>query len=107
MVYEVTAHTEGAGTVDLRVAHCPDSRGLPARGWTDGPVSPARRAVRSAAVVLLLLSPMALSGCSAGQVTRTATQARDRTGGAGQVQDIGVHAVRLVHPSGGVHVVGD
>jgi hypothetical protein len=66
-----------------------------------------RRAVRSAAVVLLLLSPMALSGCSAGQVTQTATQARDKTGGAGQVEDISVHAVQLVHPPGGVYEVGD
>ncbi len=104
---EVTPHTQGAGTLDLRVAHCPDSRGRPARGWTDGAVSPMRRAVRSAAVVLLLLSPMALSGCSAGQVTQTATQARDKTGGAGQVEDISVHAVQLVHPPGGVYEVGD
>ncbi len=65
------------------------------------------RAVRSAAVVLLLLSPVALGGCSAGQVTQTATQARDRTGGAGQVEDISVHAVQLVHPPGGVYEVGD
>ncbi len=106
MVYEVTAHTAGAGTVDLRVDR-PDSRGLSARGWTDGAVSPVKRAVRSAAVVLLLLSPMALSGCSAGQVTQTATQARDKTGGAGQVEDISVHAVQLVHPPGGVYEVGD
>ncbi len=104
---EVTPHEQGAGTVDLRAAHCPDSRGLPARRWTDGAVSPMRRAVRSAAVVLLLLSPMALSGCSAGQVTQTATQARDKTGGAGQVEDISVHAVQLVHPPGGVYEVGD
>ncbi|WP_456947019.1 hypothetical protein [Geodermatophilus sp. SYSU D00697] len=63
--------------------------------------------MRSAAVVLLLLSPMALSGCSAGQVTQTATQARDKTGGAGQVEDISVHAVQLAHPPGGVYEVGD
>ena len=63
--------------------------------------------MRSAAVVLLLLSPMALSGCSAGQVTQTATQARDKTGGYGQVEDIQVRAVQLVHPSGGVYEVGD
>lgn len=106
MVYEVTTHTEGAGTVGLCAAHRPDSRGLPARRWTDGAVSP-RRAVRSAAVVLLLLSPVVLGGCSAGQVTQTATQARDTTGGAGQVEDISVHAVQLVRPPGGVHEVGD
>ncbi len=65
------------------------------------------RAVRSAAVVLLLLSPLALTGCSAGQVTQTATQARDTTGGTGQVGDISVRAVQLVHPPGGVYEVGD
>jgi hypothetical protein len=105
--YEVTAHTKGTRTVDLRVAHCPDRRGLLAHRWTDGAVSSMGRAVRSAAVVLLLLSPMALSGCSAGQVTQTATQGRDRTGGASQVEDISVHAVQFVHPPGGAYEVGD
>ncbi len=63
--------------------------------------------MRSAAVVLLLLSPVALGGCSAGQVTQTATQARDKSGGAGQLEDISVHAVQLVHPPRGVYEVGD
>ncbi len=65
------------------------------------------RAVWSATVVLLLLSPVALAGCSAGQVTQTATQARDATGGTGRVGDVSIHAVQLVHPPGGVYEVGD
>ncbi|MGY1709358.1 hypothetical protein ACI8AC_07580 [Geodermatophilus sp. SYSU D00758] len=65
------------------------------------------RAARSAVAVLLLLSSTALIGCSAGQVTQTATQARDSTGGTGQVGDITIRAVQLVHPPGGVHEVGE
>ena len=38
------------------------------------------RALRAATMGVLLLSPVALSACSAGQVTQTATQQRDKTG---------------------------
>jgi hypothetical protein len=48
-----------------------------------------------------------LSGCSAGQVTQTATQARDKTGGLGQVGDIAIRAVRLAYPSDGLYRPGD
>ncbi len=65
------------------------------------------REVRSATIVLLVLSPMALSACSAGQVTQTATQVRDRTGGSGQVGDLTVRAAQLVYPPGGVYGLGD
>ena len=38
------------------------------------------RALRAATMGVLLLSPVALSACSAGQVTQTATQERDKVG---------------------------
>ena len=38
------------------------------------------RALRAATIGVLLLSPAALSACSAGQVTQTASQNRDKTG---------------------------
>ena len=106
-MYEVTPPTRGAEAGGPREALHRQPWPLPARRRADGAGSARNRAVRSAAVVLLLLSPVALGGCSAGQVTQTATQARDRTGGAGQVEDISVHAVQLVHPPGGVYEVGD
>ena len=50
------------------------------------------RALRAATMGVLLLSPVALSACSAGQVTQTATQERDKTGAQAQVGDITVRA---------------
>ena len=38
------------------------------------------RALRAATMGVLLLGPLALSACSAGQVTQTATQDRDKAG---------------------------
>src|SRR5688500_6382196 len=38
------------------------------------------RALRAATMGVLLLPPVALSACSAGQVTQTATQERDKVG---------------------------
>ena len=46
------------------------------------------RALRAATMGVLLLSPVVLSACSAGQVTQTATQERDKTGAQAQVGDI-------------------
>ncbi len=57
--------------------------------------------------VLVLFFPVVLDGCSAGQVTQTGTQDRDRSGGTGPVGDVSVHAVQLVHPPGGVYEAGD
>lgn len=54
---------------------------------------------------LLLVS--LLAGCSAGQITQTSTQERDKTGGFGQVGDITVRAVRLAYPTDGVYRPGD
>jgi copper(I)-binding protein len=65
------------------------------------------RALRAATVGVLLLSPVALSACSAGQVTQTATQNRDKTGGMAQVGDITVRAAELEHPRGGAYEAGD
>ncbi|WNV73561.1 copper chaperone PCu(A)C [Geodermatophilus sp. DSM 44513] len=58
-------------------------------------------------IALLLLAPLVLGACGAGQVTQTATQDRDRTGGQGQVGGIAVRAVQLAHPPDGVHAPGD
>jgi copper(I)-binding protein len=65
------------------------------------------RALRAATVGVLLLSPVALSACSAGQVTQTATQNRDKTGAMAQVRDLTVRAVELEYPRGGVYEPGD
>ncbi len=46
------------------------------------------RALRAATMGVLLLSPVALSACSAGQVTQTPSQVRDKTGAQAQVGDI-------------------
>jgi hypothetical protein len=65
------------------------------------------RALRAATVGVLLLSPVALSACSAGQVTQTATQERDKVGAMAQVGDITVRAAELEHPRGGAYESGD
>ena len=65
------------------------------------------RALRAATVGALLLSPLALSACSAGQVTQTATQERDKAGPLAQVGDITVRAAKLTYPSDGAYEKGD
>ena len=65
------------------------------------------RALRAATVGVLLLSPLALSACSAGQVTQTATQERDKTGAMAQVGDITVRGAELESPPEGVYERGD
>ena len=65
------------------------------------------RALRAATVGVLLLSPVALSACSAGQVTQTATQNRDKTGAMAQVGDITVRAAELAYPRSGAYEPGD
>jgi PBP1b-binding outer membrane lipoprotein LpoB len=52
-------------------------------------------------VLSVLILTILLAGCSAGQVTQTATQDRDKTGGYGQVGDITVRAVQLAYPHDG------
>jgi copper(I)-binding protein len=65
------------------------------------------RALRAATVGVLLLSPVALSACSAGQVTQTATQERDKAGAMAQVGDITVRAAEFESPRGGAYESGD
>ena len=65
------------------------------------------RALGAATAGVLLLSPLALSACSAGQVTQTATQQRDKVGAMAQVGDITVRAVELVSPRGASYEAGD
>jgi len=65
------------------------------------------RALRAATMSVLLLSPVALSACSAGQVTQTATQERDKVGASAKLEAITVRAVTLEHPRGGAYDAGD
>jgi copper(I)-binding protein len=65
------------------------------------------RALRAATMGVLLLSPIALTACSAGQVTQTSTQERDKTGGQAQVGSITLRAAELESPRGGVYEDGD
>jgi copper(I)-binding protein len=65
------------------------------------------RALGAATAGVLLLSPLALSACSAGQVTQTATQERDKVGAMAQVGDITVRAVELASPTAGSYEAGD
>jgi copper(I)-binding protein len=65
------------------------------------------RALRAATIGALLLSPIALSACSAGQVTQTASQERDKVGATAQVGEITVRAAELAYPNGGRYEEGD
>jgi copper(I)-binding protein len=65
------------------------------------------RALRAAALGVLLLSPVALTACSAGQVTQTVSQARDKTGVSAHVGDIVLRQVELVYPTSGRYAPGD
>lgn len=65
------------------------------------------RALRAATMGVLLLSPVALSACSAGQVTQTAEQERDKVGAMAQVGDITLRAATLAYPDGGLYERGD
>lgn len=65
------------------------------------------RALRAATLGVLLLSPVVLGACSAGQVTQTESQNRDKTGGQGQVGDITVRAAQLASPRAATYDAGD
>jgi copper(I)-binding protein len=65
------------------------------------------RALRAATMGVLLLFPVALSACSAGQVTQTATQERDKTGAQAQVGDLTLRQAQLQSPRGGSYGRGD
>jgi copper(I)-binding protein len=65
------------------------------------------RALRAALVGVALFSPVALSGCSAGQVTQTATQERDKVGAAAEAGAIILRQVKIAYPPGGRYDAGD
>jgi copper(I)-binding protein len=65
------------------------------------------RALRAATMGALLLSPIALSACSAGQVPQTATQNRDKVGPEAAVGDITLRQITLAHPQDGLYAPGD
>jgi copper(I)-binding protein len=65
------------------------------------------RALRAATMGVLLLSPVVLGACSAGQVTQTESQVRDKTGAQARVGDILVRQAQLVSPREGVYESGD
>jgi copper(I)-binding protein len=69
-------------------------------------VDAVNRALRAAALGVLLLSPVALSACSAGQVAQTAQQNRDKTGAQMSVGDLALRAVELPYPTGGIYESG-
>ena len=64
------------------------------------------RALRAVTTGVLLLSPVALTACSAGQVTQTATQDRDKTGAMADLGDLALRDVRLAYPVNGVYQQG-
>jgi copper(I)-binding protein len=64
------------------------------------------RALRAAAMGALLLTPVALSACSAGQVAQTAEQNRDRFGGTAAAGDIAIRNAQLAYPVTGAYQKG-
>jgi copper(I)-binding protein len=65
------------------------------------------RALRAATLGVLLLSPVALSACSAGHVTQTATQDRDKVGAMAAAGDIALRKAHLEHPGDDGYAAGD
>lgn len=65
------------------------------------------RALRAAAVSVLLFSPVALSACSAGQISQTATQVRDKTGAIASIGALELRQIELAYPTGGRYDRGD
>ena len=63
------------------------------------------RALRAAAMGALLLSPVALSACSAGQVTQTNTQEQN-VGNQADVGPLNLRALQLPYPTGGFYPSG-
>lgn len=64
------------------------------------------RALRAAAVGVLLIAPVALSACSAGQVNQTSAQSRDKVGATARIGNITLRQVELAFPSGGSYAAG-
>ena len=64
------------------------------------------RGLRAAAMAALLVSPVALAACSAGQVAQTAEQNRDKTGEMAMLGPLALREVQLPYPTGGVYPAG-
>jgi hypothetical protein len=64
------------------------------------------RALRAAALGMLLFSTAALTACSAGQVNQTSSQERDKVGAQGEIGNILLREVQLAYPSSGSYVPG-
>jgi copper(I)-binding protein len=65
------------------------------------------RALRAATTVALLVPAVVLSACSAGQVTQTNTQERDKVGAMAQVGELTIRAVQLASPGENGYERGD
>ena len=65
------------------------------------------RALRAATIGVLLLGPVTLSACSAGQVNQTALQVRDKVGTSVSLGQLRLRAVELAYPQGGRYTTGD
>jgi copper(I)-binding protein len=65
------------------------------------------RALRAAAIGVLLIGPVALSACSAGQINQTASQNRDKVGALTRVGDLTLRGVEIAYPQGGSYARGD
>jgi hypothetical protein len=59
------------------------------------------RALRAATIGVLLIAPVALSSCSAGQIPQTSTQNRDKVGAGATIGAIALREVKLLSPTGG------
>ena len=68
-------------------------------------VDAVNRAPRAAVLGVLLLSPVALAACSAGQVSQTATQEQN-LGNSADVGDLNLRGLQLPYPTGGVYAAG-
>ena len=65
------------------------------------------RALRAATIGVLLLGPVTLSACSAGQVNQTALQVRDKVGTSVSVGNLVLRQVQLEYPKSGRYASGD
>jgi copper(I)-binding protein len=65
------------------------------------------RALRAATTGALLVSPLVLGACSAGQVNQTSSQVRDKVGGTADVENILLRAMEVANPAGGAYEAGD
>jgi Copper chaperone PCu(A)C len=64
------------------------------------------RALRAATIGVLLIAPVALSSCSAGQIPQTSSQNRDKVGAGATIGAIALREVKLLFPTGGTYSQG-